>query len=55
MLYDDDLGEEVPIDQGMFILLPSRNLSIIDFGDLPKFRSVIREDNANLILRYPFC
>lgn len=54
-LYNDDLGQEIPNDQETLVPPPPQNMSMIDFGDLPKFTSVIRMDDTRMICRrYPF-
>lgn len=45
-LYNDDLGEEIPLDQGVYAPPYPEDLIGIDFSDSANFRSIIEEAEA---------
>lgn len=54
--YDSDLGDKVPSDERVLVRPTSQTLNLIDFGDLPKFESLLDKDEVEMIQRrYPFC
>lgn len=47
--YDSYLGDEVPPDEGIFVSPTHQMLNLINFGDLPKFESLINENKVEMI------
>ena len=55
VLYNDELGTELPHDEGVLEPATPPDLSTIDYGQVPLFNSVMGEAlTAELVFRYPF-
>ena len=55
ILYNNDFGIEIPRDEGVLEPVAPRDLSAIDFGQMPSFRSWVSMAEAERIIRkYPF-
>ena len=51
VVYNSDLGTEVPHDEGVLEPVAPKDVAKIDFGKIPKFRSRVGRDRAEKVIR----